>query len=110
MACRNLTKKFIDIRSGAKANRSLALKGDSDEGLLRVLFCTKTSFIYCIFIIVIYYNFVQQPESSTNWKSAKNTLPPAWVDQIEQAEEDVSKIQSRSKLFDYINWYKVYII
>lgn len=36
MACRNLTKKFIDIRNGAKANRSLIGKENSDEGLLKV--------------------------------------------------------------------------
>lgn len=31
MSVRNLTKRFIDIRNAAKANRSL-LKGDNDSG------------------------------------------------------------------------------
>lgn len=31
MACRNLTKKFVDIRNGAKANRSLAVGHDSND-------------------------------------------------------------------------------
>lgn len=37
MATRNLTKKFVDIRNGAKANRGLGVtnRGDSfDEGQL----------------------------------------------------------------------------
>jgi hypothetical protein len=42
MACRNLTKRFIEIRSGAKANRSLTSGSGSpresyeDGGLLKV--------------------------------------------------------------------------
>eukprot|EP00286_Rhodomonas_abbreviata_P008003 CAMPEP_0181336114 /NCGR_PEP_ID=MMETSP1101-20121128/27232_1 /TAXON_ID=46948 /ORGANISM="Rhodomonas abbreviata, Strain Caron Lab Isolate" /LENGTH=137 /DNA_ID=CAMNT_0023446359 /DNA_START=53 /DNA_END=462 /DNA_ORIENTATION=+ len=76
MACRNLTKKFVDIRNAAKANRSLAIKEDSNDS--------------------------REPESGllkseVSWKSTKNTLPPAWVDQIEQAEEDVSKIQNKMR-------------
>ena len=43
MACRNLTKKFVDIRNAGKANRSLAMTGGDDSdpggdtGLLKVL-------------------------------------------------------------------------
>mmetsp|Transcript_3698 Transcript_3698/g.6130 ORF Transcript_3698/g.6130 Transcript_3698/m.6130 type:complete len:318 (+) Transcript_3698:107-1060(+) len=79
MACRNLTKKFVDIRNAAKANRHLNVKGgDSDDskGSESILLQSEMS-------------------NSSNWKSPKNTLPPAWVDQIEAAEEDVSKIQSK---------------
>jgi len=41
MATRNLTKKLIDIRNAAKANRTLRVRDDtgseeSDSGLLRV--------------------------------------------------------------------------
>lgn len=36
-------------------------------------------------------------QSDKGYTSAKNSLPPAWVDQIEAAEEDVAKIQARSK-------------
>lgn len=39
MSVRNLTKKFIDIRNGGKANRSLSKdndSGESDSGLLNV--------------------------------------------------------------------------
>lgn len=38
MATRNLTKKFLEIRNAAKANRSLGVKDehDDDGGLLKV--------------------------------------------------------------------------
>lgn len=40
MAVRNLTKNFLDIRNGAKANRSLAIStgegSDTESGLLKV--------------------------------------------------------------------------
>lgn len=76
MAHRNLTKKFIEIRNAAKANRSLNSvdKDYDDSGLLRV----------------------NTPDSS-NWKASKQSLPPAWVDKIEQVEEDISKIQLKIK-------------
>jgi hypothetical protein len=42
MACRNLTKKFVDIRNAAKANRSLQPIAresfdDNEGGLLKVV-------------------------------------------------------------------------
>jgi len=73
MATRNLTKKFVDIRNGAKANRGLGVtpRGDSfDEGQL-----------------------LQGNTDSANYKSAKASLPPVWVEKIEQVEEDIGKIQ-----------------
>lgn len=73
MATRNLTKKFVDIRNGAKANRGLGVtsRGDSfDEGQL-----------------------LQGNTDSANYKAAKQALPPVWVEKIEQVEEDISKIQ-----------------
>eukprot|EP01036_Dinobryon_divergens_P030635 gene30635-39908_t len=77
MACRNLTKKFIDIRNAAKANRSLRANDDRDSsdesGPLR------------------------QGEDSSNWKAVKNSLPPKWVESIERVEEDISKIQLKIK-------------
>lgn len=77
MACRNLTKKFIDFRNGAKANRSLAgissgEGSDTEKGLLN-----------------------NNSGDSVNWKASRNTLPPAWVDKMEQVEEDINKIQSK---------------
>eukprot|EP01038_Epipyxis_sp_PR26KG_P010407 gene10407-13979_t len=76
MAFRNLTKKFFDIRSGNKVNRSFHKNSLSDEeaqdgGLLKA------------------------SGDSSNWKPAKDTLPPAWVDKIEEVEEDVNKIQTK---------------
>lgn len=42
MATRNLTKKYIELRNGAKANRSLHggtfHSEDGDSGLLKVVF------------------------------------------------------------------------
>jgi hypothetical protein len=34
--------------------------------------------------------------SSTNWSAMRNTLPPLYVDKIEQTEEDIRKIQLKS--------------
>mmetsp|Transcript_15906 Transcript_15906/g.16653 ORF Transcript_15906/g.16653 Transcript_15906/m.16653 type:complete len:306 (-) Transcript_15906:188-1105(-) len=74
MATRNLTRRFVDIRNSAKANRSLNRYHEKDEssdsGLL---------------------------DNHGGWKSAKDTLPPLWVDSIEQAESDLSKIQSKMR-------------
>ena len=36
-------------------------------------------------------------ENSNNWKGARDTLPPVWVDKIEQAEADIARIQSKSE-------------
>lgn len=74
MAHRNLTRKFFELRNGAKANRHLNLEtrsesdGDGESGLLKA------------------------PDSA-NWKSAKESLPPVWVDNIESVEEVITKIQ-----------------
>jgi len=73
MSVRNLTKRFIDIRNAAKANRSL-LKGDNDSG-------DSDS------------GLLNTPSKAISRKAKNSSLPPAWVDQIEEAEEDVAKIQ-----------------
>jgi len=85
MACRNLTKTFVGIRNASKANKSLRVRmdirpstsnasddGSSDSGLLGA-------------------------NDSTPYKSVKDSLPPVWVDKIEKTEDDISKIQSKSK-------------
>ncbi len=41
----------------------------------------------------------QTHADSTSWRAAKQSLPPAWVDKMEQVEEDVSKIQLKSKQY-----------
>jgi syntaxin 16 len=33
--------------------------------------------------------------NSSNWKAVKESLPPIWVDKIEQVEEDIVKIQTK---------------
>ena len=58
MAARNLTKKFVDSRNAAKANRTLrSLRDDhseeSDSGLLRVHVCTSISRIYHVILMVL---------------------------------------------------------
>lgn len=84
MASRNLTKQFVGVRNANKANKSLRVRmdirpshagddGSSDNGLL---------------------NSSDGPQ----YKSVKDSLPPIWVDKIEKTEEDISKIQIRSKL------------
>ena len=55
MATRNLTKKFLEIRNAAKANRSLGVKDeghDDDGGLLskvsiNLIFVLQIPFINC---------------------------------------------------------------
>mmetsp|Transcript_1271 Transcript_1271/g.2070 ORF Transcript_1271/g.2070 Transcript_1271/m.2070 type:complete len:308 (+) Transcript_1271:100-1023(+) len=75
MTTRNLTRRFVEIRNAAKANRTIrsydGKEESSDSGLLG-------------------------PDHS-NWKSAKDTLPPLWVDSIEQAEADITRIQSKMR-------------
>jgi syntaxin 16 len=81
MAVRNLTKKFVDVRNAAKANKSLRVQDtlrdnvseESDSGLLRA------------------------GQDNTNWKTLKDSLPPIWVDKIDQAEEDTLKIQNKMR-------------
>ena len=56
MSVRNLTKKFIDIRNGGKANRSLSKdndSGESDSGLLNVS-ALWAKFVFHNIIILIY--------------------------------------------------------
>lgn len=79
MATRNLTRKYIELRNGAKANRHLNNtdnRSDSGEegegGLLK-----------------------NASSNSSNWKAVKESLPPIWVDKIEQVEEDINKIQTK---------------
>jgi hypothetical protein len=86
MATRNLTRHFVDIRNAAKANRSLSRyekDESSDSGLL-----------------VGDHDLItlsdRKQDHQSQWKAAKDTLPPLWVDNIEQAESDLSKIQSKS--------------
>lgn len=33
----------------------------------------------------------------SSWKGPKDALPPAWVDKIEQVEEQISKLQLKSQ-------------
>lgn len=52
MSVRNLTKRFIDIRNAAKANRSLLKgdndSGDSDSGLLNVSYDGRLEAMYVL--------------------------------------------------------------
>jgi len=79
MACRNLTKQFLDIRNASKANRSLRVRQDSTEepdfGLLK-----------------------PAVQDSANWKSVKECLPPVWVDKIDDVEGDIKNIENKSAL------------
>jgi hypothetical protein len=83
MATRNLTKQFVGIRNANKANKNLRVRmdirpsmssddGSSDSGLLNA--------------------------NETPYKSVKDSLPPVWVDKLEKAEEDLTKIQIKSAL------------
>ena len=77
MATRNLTRKFVDLRNSAKANRRLntSVLQDVEQGdnvdLLRA--------------------------NEENWQGPKTALPPVWVEKIEQMEEQIQFIQAKSK-------------
>jgi syntaxin 16 len=73
MATRNLTKNFNELRQQGKSDRGGNDYDDSnnDRSLLS--------------------------ESGANYRSMKDSLPPLWIEKIEQAEEDITKIQSKMK-------------
>ena len=78
MTTRNLTRKFVEVRNAAKANRSLRTPShDESSG-------SDTELLH-------------GGQDSSSWKASKDSLPPLWVDSIEQAEADIAKIQAKSK-------------
>jgi syntaxin 16 len=81
MATRNLTRKFLDARNGAKANKGLGLGAEDISNEASAA------------------NLLEAGDSSntSNWQEIKNSLPPIWVDRVEQVEEDVSKIETKMK-------------
>lgn len=58
MASRNLTKKFIELRNGAKASRNLGMRDESDgeSGLLKVKNSCST-LIHQTDAVLTFYNF-----------------------------------------------------
>jgi len=72
MACRNLTKQFMEVRAANKANKSLRAREDSSDDMDIEL--------------------IESREDNTNWKAVKDTLPPTWVEGIEQIEEEILAI------------------
>lgn len=75
MATRNLSKNYNELRQQGKVDRGGNSNGyddsHNDGGLLT--------------------------ENSSNYKSMKDSLPPLWIEKIEQAEEDIAKIHSKMK-------------
>ncbi len=85
MATRNLTRRFLESRNASKANRALNVDAtdSSDVHLINLENGDNSS---------------SSSASSGNWtEQAKRSLPPIWVDRIEQIEEDTLKIQSKMK-------------
>lgn len=78
MAVRNLTVKFLEIRSGTKANRSLRGSDKDEEGDKELLGSG-------------------QANSTSNYSKMIQSLPPAWVDKIGDIDDYIAKIQSKSK-------------
>lgn len=77
MATKNLTRKFVDLRAAAKASRlargigqASAEENLSDSELLA------------------------SGQSSSNWKGSNQ---PKWIEKIEVAEGDISRIQSKMR-------------
>ena len=67
----------MDLRNAAKANRALRTASADESSDTELLHGAGGS-------------------DSSSWKASKDTLPPLWVDNIEQAEADITKIQSKS--------------
>lgn len=76
MASRNLTQKFNEFRSSGKSSERGGSTQDFDDNDGSLL---------------------GKDVSASNYQNMKNTLPPLWVERIEQAEEDISKIQAKMK-------------
>ena len=81
MATKNLTRKFIDIRSAAKASRTARGVGQQNEENLSDSELLSGS-----------------SSSSSNWKATATTEQPKWIEKIEAAEGDISRIQTKSML------------
>jgi len=80
MATRNLTKKFVEIRNASKANRHLKSGDDSSDETLP------------------HKGLLNQNSDSTTWRASKGkALPPRWVEDIENAEDTISKIEIKIK-------------
>jgi hypothetical protein len=48
-------------------------------------------------IEIVNINNIFNYQKNKDFIAAKNSLPPLWVEKIELAEEDISKIQNKSK-------------
>ena len=101
MAFRDLTKTFVDMRNGAKANHlNGSFNENSNNGLLTVGSDNRTrSAADRLSSQTSCHNskFLQSAAEATNWKAVQDSLPPVWNDTIEQAEALTPQIQSRSK-------------
>ncbi len=83
MATKNLTRRFIDIRNAAKSSRlARGVSNDPDREELSDSELLTNSALN---------------SSSSNWKG-KDSASPVWIDKIEQAEGDLSRIQNKSNI------------
>jgi len=76
MATRNLTRKFLDLRTSFNLNSKTSSgrqRNGSNAELLKTV----------------------DIESSSNWKPNKEAMPPIWVDNMDRIEQDIAKIQSK---------------
>ena len=104
MAFRNLTKTFVDLRNGAKANSlNDSFNENSNNGPLTVGHNNHTMYAaISVLLTFVYhnYNFLQSAAETTNWKAVQDInpcFPHVWNDTIEQAEALTPEIQSKSK-------------
>ena len=101
MAFRDLTKTFVNMRIGAKANHlNGSFNKNSSNGLLTVRSDNHTvSAADRLSLQTSCHNskFLQSAAETTNWKAVQDSLPPVSNDTIEQAEALTPQIQSRSK-------------
>jgi len=91
MASKNLTRKYVDIRNGHKANRTLQVyssdEGDEESATRTLLSRDRDS-----------DSSGRSRDEAQEWQaSLRSNLPPIWVDLIDQMEEYVSEIQTNMR-------------
>eukprot|EP01038_Epipyxis_sp_PR26KG_P004719 gene4719-6624_t len=76
MATRNLTKKFLEIRTSHQTNKALAFDGHAEGGRVKL---------------------GEDDGQGGFWKGDRNKLPPAWVERLQKIDEEMKQIELKLK-------------
>jgi hypothetical protein len=108
MASRNLTKDFVGLRRGEKANQHLNLDNgseNSDNGLLGVRninLIDLTTPPLTISAQLFVFN-LQHPAETTDFQAAHRVVQPEWLDRIDAIEANAGKIEMKSELMCHLS-------